>query len=144
MAAASGLPHPVCVELARAAIADGPDAYAESAACERAVHFHRTLLTPVVNATGVLLHTNLGRAPVAFTTRPGGERRVRPGHRRARLAPAGRRAAVRPLCGAEAAMIVNNNAAAVLLVTAALAAGRRCWSAAARASRSAAASACPR
>ena len=28
----------------------------------------RTLLQPVVNATGVLLHTNLGRAPLATTT----------------------------------------------------------------------------
>ncbi|MCY7298205.1 MAG: hypothetical protein LH616_03205, partial [Ilumatobacteraceae bacterium] len=70
MAAASGLPHAVCVALARDAIAAGPDAYDEPAATSRAVDFCRTLLSPVINATGVLLHTNLGRAPVAFDHPP--------------------------------------------------------------------------
>ena len=70
MATVSGLPHPVCVALARDAIAAGPAAYNDEAACDRAVQFHRTLLAPVVNATGVLLHTNLGRAPVAFAHPP--------------------------------------------------------------------------
>ena len=59
----SGLPHAICVDIARQAIADGhPDAAAAAADT-----FRRTLLTPVINATGVLLHTNLGRAPVAVT-----------------------------------------------------------------------------
>jgi hypothetical protein len=58
--ASSGLPHPICVDIARAAIADGD---VESAPA-RAEAYRRTLLTPVINATGVLLHTNLGRAPV--------------------------------------------------------------------------------
>ena len=56
-----GLPHPLLVEAARTAIAEGhPDAV-------RAVarRLSRRMLTPVVNATGVLLHTNLGRAPLA-------------------------------------------------------------------------------
>ncbi len=70
MAAAAELPHAVCVELARAAIAEGPAAYAPEAAAARAVAFRRTLLTPVVNATGVLLHTNLGRAPMPFEHPP--------------------------------------------------------------------------
>lgn len=61
--ASSGLPHTICVDIARAAIA----ADDVSGAAARAEAFRRTLLTPVVNATGVLLHTNLGRAPSATT-----------------------------------------------------------------------------
>ena len=60
----SGLPHPLCVEVAREAIAaDDVDG-----APRRARLLQRTLLTPVVNATGVLLHTNLGRAPLGEPT----------------------------------------------------------------------------
>src|SRR5688572_24073229 len=59
--AGSGLPHPILVDIPRAAIADGdPDS-----APTRADELRRTLLSPVVNATGVLLHTNRGRAPLA-------------------------------------------------------------------------------
>ena len=92
----------------------------------RAEAFRRTLLTPVINATGVLLHTNLGRAPLARTRRP---RTPRPSSSTWRRASGGRAsgpsASCSPrLCGAESAMVVNNNAAAVLLVVAALAAGR--------------------
>lgn len=126
MATASGLPHAVCVELAREAIAAGPDAYEESAATERAVDFQRTLLSPVINATGVLLHTNLGRAPVAFTHPPQAinvEFDLTTGERGSRQTSVGGLLAT--LCGAEAAMVVNNNAAAVLLVLAALASDRQ-------------------
>ena len=65
LAAASGLPHAICVDLARAAIAEpGRPHTASTAADARAPSTsRRTLLPPVVNATGVLLHTNLGRAP---------------------------------------------------------------------------------
>ncbi len=126
MATASHLPHAVCVELARQAIAAGPDAYDDAAAAARAVDFQRTLLSPVINATGVLLHTNLGRAPVAFTHPPQAinvEFDLTTGERGSRQAAAGGLLAT--LCGAEAAMVVNNNAAAVLLVLAALATDRQ-------------------
>jgi len=117
----SGLPHPICVDIARAAIEDGdPDS-----AMHRADEFRRTLLTPVVNATGVLLHTNLGRAPLAHqqnATAQTVEFNLVTGQRGSRQAAVGQLYA--RLCGAESAMVVNNNAAAVLLVVAALAAGR--------------------
>jgi L-seryl-tRNA(Ser) seleniumtransferase len=119
--APTGLPHPICVDIARAAIEAGD---VESAA-SRARAFRRTLLTPVVNATGVLLHTNLGRAPVhheqpaaAVTV----EFDLATGGRGSRQQGVG--GLLARLCGAEAAMVVNNNAAAVMLVLAALAAGR--------------------
>ncbi len=73
----------------------------------------------------MLLHTNLGRAPVAHEQSAGytnleldlatGERGSRSDHAGALLALA---------CGAEAALVVNNCAAAVLLALAALASGR--------------------
>ncbi len=109
------------VEIARAAIAEGD---VEGAAA-RAESFRRTLLTPVVNATGVLLHTNLGRAPVAVEHPPRAqsvELDLATGERGSRQRAVGQLFA--RLCGAEAAFVVNNNAAAVLLVLAALARGR--------------------
>jgi len=116
-----GLPHPVLVEIAREAIADRDP----SSARDRAEAFSRRLLTPVVNATGVLLHTNLGRAPLAHS-QPARAQTVEfdlaTGERGSRQATAG--LLVAKLCGAESAMVVNNNAAAVLLVLAALAGGR--------------------
>ena len=89
-------------------------------------------LRPVINATGVIVHTNLGRAPLAASA----ARRV------AEIATGysnleydldeGRRSArdvhaetlLGRLTGAEAAVVVNNNAAAVLIMLSALAAGR--------------------
>ncbi len=119
--ASSGLPHPICVDIARRAIDSGD---VESAAAQ-AEAYRRSLLTPVINATGVLLHTNLGRAPLqhhqdaaAFTV----EFDLATGARGSRQTAVGQLLA--RLCGAEAAMVVNNNAAAVMLVLAALAAGR--------------------
>lgn len=119
--ASSGLPHPLRVEVAREAIAAGD----VPGAARRADDLRRALLTPVVNATGVLLHTNLGRAPLAgaFTSPPRSvELDLRTGERGSRQAGIGRLLAA--ACGSESAMVVNNNAAAVLLVLAALAAGR--------------------
>jgi L-seryl-tRNA(Ser) seleniumtransferase len=120
--ASTGLPHAICVDIAREAIA----ADDVEGAPARATAFRRTLLTPVVNATGVLLHTNLGRAPVAFAQPARAvnvEFDLATGERGSRQRAVGQLFA--RLCGAEAAMIVNNNAAAVLLVTAALANGRQ-------------------
>jgi L-seryl-tRNA(Ser) seleniumtransferase len=89
-------------------------------------------LRRVINATGVVIHTNLGRAPLA----PAAAERVvalATGYTNLEYdierGTRGRRDvhAERLLCrltGAEAAVVVNNNAAATLLVLAALAAGR--------------------
>jgi L-seryl-tRNA(Ser) seleniumtransferase len=119
--AGSGLPHPILVDVARAAIADG----APTDAASRAEAYRRTLLTPVVNATGVLLHTNLGRAPLAHS-QPARAQTVEfdltTGTRGSRQRAVGQLFA--RLCDAEAAIVVNNNASAVLLALAALAAGR--------------------
>ena len=119
--AATGLPHAICVDIARGAIDD--DAVESAAA--RAEAFSLSLLTRVVNATGVLLHTNLGRAPFAHA-QPAAAQTVEfdllTGRRGSRQAGVGRLFAL--LCGADDAMVVNNNASAVLLVVAALAAGR--------------------
>jgi L-seryl-tRNA(Ser) seleniumtransferase len=115
------LPHPLLVEAAREAIAAGdPDS-----ARARAEALAAALLRPVVNATGVLLHTNLGRAPLAHS-QPGTYWNLeldlesgRRGSRRRHAAGLLARAA-----GAEAALVVNNGAGAILLVLAALARGR--------------------
>jgi L-seryl-tRNA(Ser) seleniumtransferase len=117
----TGLPHALLVDAARAAIAEGdPDA-----ARERALSIARALLRPVINATGVLLHTNLGRAPFAPEVRVGYsnlELDLSTGRRGSRHAHAG--ALIARACGAEAAIVVNNGASAVLLALAAVASGR--------------------
>ncbi len=93
----------------------------------------RPSLVPVINATGVILHTNLGRAPLsqaamqamaqvsaAYSTLEydleRGQRGTRTLHAEAMLLR---------LTGAEAALVVNNNAGAVLLALSALANRRR-------------------
>ncbi|MGD9997286.1 MAG: L-seryl-tRNA(Sec) selenium transferase [Ilumatobacteraceae bacterium] len=116
-----GLPHPICVDLARRAIAAGTPDDAEAMATD----LRRQLLMPVINATGVLLHTNLGRAPIAvnhLAHAQNVEIDLRTGARGSRQTGIGLLLA--GLCQTESALVVNNNAAAVLLVTAALAAGR--------------------
>jgi L-seryl-tRNA(Ser) seleniumtransferase len=91
-----------------------------------------TAMTPVLNATGVVIHTNLGRAPLssaaveAMTTAAGYvdvELDLATGRRssRGRAAAA---AVLRAVPGAQAALVVNNGAAALVLATTALAAGR--------------------
>ena len=90
-------------------------------------------LRPVINATGVILHTNLGRAPLSDAAIDAVGRiargysnlefdlvRGRRGDRSVHVEPM-----LAALTGAEAALVVNNNAAAVLLVCAALASGRQ-------------------
>lgn len=112
------LPHPLLVEVARQAIASGDHRRAESMALELGA----TLLQPVINATGVIAHTNLGRSPVAIRLDARAQNLefdLRTGKRGSRQSGVGR--LVARAVGAEAAMVVNNNAAAVLLVLAALA-----------------------
>src|SRR5947208_7039782 len=116
-----GLPHPLLVDAARAAIARGAPDDARAIAEETCA----ALLQPVVNATGVLLHTNLGRAPLGVTQEPAYtnlELDLATGTRGSRRARAG--ALLARACGADAALVVNNGAAAVLLALAALARAR--------------------
>jgi L-seryl-tRNA(Ser) seleniumtransferase len=83
------------------------------------------LLRPVINATGVLLHTNLGRAPLAVHREARAinlEMDIHTGRRSQHRSDVPRLLSI--LTGAEDAMVVNNGAAAVLLVLAALAKGR--------------------
>jgi L-seryl-tRNA(Ser) seleniumtransferase len=92
----------------------------------------RYSLVPVINATGVIIHTNLGRSPLAVSAQEQilaaaahytnleyhlaqGERGSRQDHLEGLL---------KELTGVEAALVVNNNAAAVLLALQTLAAGR--------------------
>ncbi len=120
-----------------AAGAPAPDPAAAAAAIEEeaagrlALRF-RPSLRRVINATGVIVHTNLGRAPLpdAALARvaevAGGyvnlEYDLARGRRGARDLHA--EALICRLTGAEAAIVVNNNAAATLLALAALARGR--------------------
>jgi L-seryl-tRNA(Ser) seleniumtransferase len=90
-------------------------------------------ILPLINATGVIIHTNLGRAPLSQAARQAVETvaqgysnleyDVSKGRRGSRLVHA--EALLQRLTGAEAALTVNNNAAAVMLVLTALARRRR-------------------
>jgi L-seryl-tRNA(Ser) seleniumtransferase len=88
-------------------------------------------LRRVLNATGVIVHTNLGRAPLAAEAIARVEEVARGYSNLEYDLTAGARGSrqdhvadiVRRLTGAEAALVVNNNAAAVLLALAALAEG---------------------
>jgi L-seryl-tRNA(Ser) seleniumtransferase len=90
-------------------------------------------LQPVINATGVILHTNLGRAPLSGAAIRAMEEVSRgysslefdldSGKRGSRLLHA--EAVLQKLTGAEATLVVNNCASAVLLVLAALASRKR-------------------
>ncbi|MEC8068447.1 MAG: L-seryl-tRNA(Sec) selenium transferase [Actinomycetota bacterium] len=116
-----GLPHPMLVDAARAAIAAG----APDSARSIAVATSRRMLRPVINATGTILHTNLGRAPMAWEQPErytNLELDLTTGQRGSRMATAG--ALIAKACGAEDAIIVNNCAAAVLLGLGGLAEGR--------------------
>ena len=129
--------RPATVEAVRAALADARRRGVAEAPEELLARAERHLdrapsLRPALNATGVIVHTNLGRAPlpaaaIERVARVAGgysnleydlDAGVR-GSRHTHLGPI-----LSELTGAEDGMAVNNNAAAVMLVLAALAAGR--------------------
>jgi L-seryl-tRNA(Ser) seleniumtransferase len=139
-ASLGGAPHPAAVRAARAAIGEARarvlaggeagdlEAAARNAlAADGAPHLRR-----VVNATGVIIHTNLGRAPLAEAARAAVaaaaegysnlEYEVQEGGRGSRQSHMS--GLLCELTGAEAAIVVNNCAGAVLLAAAALAGGR--------------------
>jgi len=103
----------------------------QATAAELNVWF-RPSLERVINATGVVIHTNLGRAPLAESAiarvadvargYASLEYDVARGERGRRDVHAD--ALLRRLTGAEAAVVVNNNAAATMIILSALAAGR--------------------
>jgi L-seryl-tRNA(Ser) seleniumtransferase len=136
------LPRTLAVACAREAVDDAraraaagvaihEDAVVEDAATRLDAR-RAELLQPVINTTGVILHTNLGRAPVPAPALSAGasvgsgysnlEYDLNAGVRRSRHAHAA--SLLAGACGAEAGMVVNNNAAAVLLVLATLARDR--------------------
>jgi L-seryl-tRNA(Ser) seleniumtransferase len=90
-------------------------------------------LVPVINATGVILHTNLGRAPLSRATQiamiqaaegfSNLEFDLESGKRGTRSIHASRILA--RLTGVEAGFVINNNAGAILLTLSALASGRK-------------------
>ena len=118
---------------ARAAIRSGAHPPGEddliAAAVARVERLIRPTLRPVINATGVIIHTNLGRAPLSraaiaamhavATGYVNLEYDLEAGQRGSRYVHA--EALLTHLTGAEAALVVNNNAAAVLLILSTLA-----------------------
>src|ERR671935_1851740 len=136
----AGEPAPLAVEAARAALARAREEIKAGQypgdLVERAVRELERARAPslrrALNATGVIVHTNLGRAPLAEAAL---ERALEVGRSYSNLEydlSAGTRGSrqdhaasiLRRLTGAEAALVVNNNAAAVMLALAALAEGR--------------------
>jgi L-seryl-tRNA(Ser) seleniumtransferase len=137
-----GVPHEIGVDAARRAldeararIESGTEVTRDDVARRAQEFVDETLsarLQPVINATGVLLHTNLGRAPlgerqidavVAAATSYGTlEYELATGTRGKRGTHI--RNLVRAMTGAEDAFVVNNNAGATLLVLAGLCGGR--------------------
>ena len=143
-AGAGGEPHALkaaaarrVIDEARGAIGQGapaPSMEQLAASASRLLEAgRRRRVVPVVNATGVLLHTNLGRAPMGrcqldavaavATGYSNLEFDLAEGRRGSRYDHA--RELLTTLTGAEAALVVNNNAAAVLLVLASLVRGAR-------------------
>ena len=136
--------HPLTVEAARETLDETRKAIRAGASCppvedlahkvgERLAAGLRPTLRPAINATGVIVHTNLGRAPLSAEARAAMEA-VALGYSNLEYdLEAGRRGsryvhAEEILCrltGAEAALVVNNNAAAVLLILMAFAQGQQ-------------------
>jgi L-seryl-tRNA(Ser) seleniumtransferase len=135
----AGLPHSTAVAAAREALAQAREEIAAGhdpgGVAERASALAARLEAPrlrrVINATGVVLHTNLGRAPLAARALERIRETAGYSNLELDLADGGRgsrhdhlAAILRRLTGAEDAVIVNNNAAALLLALTVLAAGR--------------------
>jgi L-seryl-tRNA(Ser) seleniumtransferase len=107
------------------------DALLEQAENQLKARFRPTL-RPVINATGVIIHTNLGRAPLSAAAQQAMieaaagystlEYDLQAGQRGSRLIHADK--LLQEITGAEAALVVNNNAAATVLLLAGLAQGR--------------------
>jgi L-seryl-tRNA(Ser) seleniumtransferase len=139
LASALDAPHALAVTAARLAIEERraallddiglPEVDLATRARELLEQLDRVSLRRVINATGVIIHTNLGRAPLgaaaraALTEAAAGytnlELELETGERGSRHAHV--EGLLRELTGAEGAMVVNNGAAAVLLAVAALA-----------------------
>jgi L-seryl-tRNA(Ser) seleniumtransferase len=127
------LPRALLVEVARRSIeswraaGEGPDP--ETLAASQLDRLRRLRPRRVINATGVLLHTNLGRAPMAreaVETAAASAAAATPLEFDLASGRRGRRGAfalelATTVTGAEAALIVNNNAGALYLTIAALA-----------------------
>jgi L-seryl-tRNA(Ser) seleniumtransferase len=138
LAAQLDAPHALAVAAARRAIEEQrslmiAEADAEVSLLQRARGHLAALSSPslrrVINATGVIVHTNLGRAPLAESAQAA-VARAASGYSNLELdLEAGTRGSrhahvetlLRELTGAEAAIVVNNGAGAVLLAAAALA-----------------------
>ncbi|MCI0572370.1 MAG: L-seryl-tRNA(Sec) selenium transferase [Myxococcaceae bacterium] len=123
----------LAVDTARTRLLEhGGPGFADADVHSALAHLSQPRLRPVLNATGVVLHTNLGRAPLSahalerLQAVAGGytnlEYDLEEGERGSRYAPVVD--VLRELTGAEDAVVVNNCAGAVLLVLAALGAGR--------------------
>jgi L-seryl-tRNA(Ser) seleniumtransferase len=124
------------VDEARQAIARGvacpTEAQIVDAASETLRRDRQPTLRPVINATGVIIHTNLGRVPLSEEAIAAMGRAARgysnleldldSGERGSRYVHCGR--LLSRLTGAEDGLVVNNNAAGVMLILAALARGR--------------------
>ena len=119
----------------RSAAAEGEDPPADEVLLARALgRASRAAhgMVPVINATGVILHTNLGRAPLPERAARAAARAARSytdievDRRTGRRGRRGEHAEtlLTALTGAEGAMVVNNCAAALLLAMAALAKGK--------------------
>ena len=142
-ALASRYQHSWVVNLVRGAIAEAREAIRSgcpaptledivSSVAKTVYRATRTRPTLVINATGVIIHTNLGRAPLSEEAVEAMEEAAgrysdleldlaqgRRGSRQAHLQPV-----LRQLTGGEASFVVNNNASAVLLGLSALANGK--------------------
>lgn len=132
-------PHGVAVAAARQVLGEarqlirdgGHPGDVHRQALERAQLLSRGRMRPVINATGVVVHTNLGRSAWSPAARAAAvdamgycnvEMELGSGRRGGRLDGVAK--LVNALCGAEAAIVVNNCASAVLLALTALARDR--------------------